>query len=71
MACGCFVTAVGAADRSESLMNEILGRDDELYKKRYFLTSSMRTPKPIIKQWCDPLMTFHKHCSCYSLLTLR
>lgn len=35
------------------------------------LTSSMRTPKPIIKQWCDPLMTFHKHCSCYSLLTLR
>ena len=35
MACGCFVTAVGAADRSESLMNEILGRDDELYKKRY------------------------------------
>ena len=36
-----------------------------------FLTSSMRTPKPIIKQWCDPLMTFHKHCSCYSLLTLR
>ena len=38
---------------------------------KYFLTSSMRTPKPIIKQWCDPLMTFHKHCSCYSLLTLR
>ena len=37
----------------------------------FFLTSSMRTPKPIIKQWCDPLMTFHKHCSCYSLLTLR
>lgn len=37
----------------------------------YHLTSSMRTPKPIIKQWCDPLMTFHKHCSCYSLLTLR
>lgn len=37
----------------------------------HFLTSSMRTPKPIIKQWCDPLMTFHKHCSCYSLLTLR
>ena len=36
MACGCFVTAVGAADRSESLMNEILGRDDKLYKKRYF-----------------------------------
>ncbi|WP_215658371.1 hypothetical protein, partial [Odoribacter splanchnicus] len=28
----------------------------------FFLTSSMRTPKPIIKQWCDPLMTFHKHC---------
>ena len=40
-------------------------------KTAYFLTSSMRTPKPIIKQWCDPLMTFHKHCSCYSLLTLR
>ena len=37
----------------------------------FLLTSSMRTPKPIIKQWCDPLMTFHKHCSCYSLLTLR
>ncbi len=37
----------------------------------FHLTSSMRTPKPIIKQWCDPLMTFHKHCSCYSLLTLR
>ena len=40
MACGCFVTAVGAADRSESLMNEILGRDDELYKKRYFSSYS-------------------------------
>lgn len=40
-------------------------------KLENFLTSSMRTPKPIIKQWCDPLMTFHKHCSCYSLLTLR
>ena len=41
MACGCFVTAVGAADRSESLMNEILGRDDELYKKGY----SVNVPK--------------------------
>lgn len=40
MACGCFVTAVGAADRSESLMNEILGRDDKLYKKRYFSSYS-------------------------------
>ena len=40
-------------------------------EKENALTSSMRTPKPIIKQWCDPLMTFHKHCSCYSLLTLR
>ena len=40
MACGWFVTAVGAADRSESLMYEILGRDDELYKKRYFSSYS-------------------------------
>lgn len=40
MACGCFVTAVGAADRSKSLMNEILGRDDKLYKKRYFSSYS-------------------------------
>ena len=40
-------------------------------EKYAHLTSSMRTPKPLIKQWCDPLMTFHKHCSCYSLLTLR
>ena len=51
--------------------------DDDVFRKlvkarlAYPLTSSMRTPKPIIKQWCDPLMTFHKHCSCYSLLTLR
>lgn len=36
MACGCFVTAVRAADRSESLMNG----DDELYKKRHFSSYS-------------------------------
>ena len=45
--------------------------DKGSYDYTKLLTSSMRTPKPIIKQWCDPLMTFHKHCSCYSLLTLR
>ena len=49
----------------------IPGRTQDVQEIKFHLTSSMRTPKPIIKQWCDPLMTFHKHCSCYSLLTLR
>ena len=54
--------------RDKKEEEEAVGYDDPQLKH---LTSSMRTPKPIIKQWCDPLMTFHKHCSCYSLLTLR
>ena len=59
------------------VLGGVIGWDREYRAKEaglrthFFLTSSMRTPKPIIKQWCDPLMTFHKHCSCYSLLTLR
>ena len=53
------------------LNNISFTKTDNFNGVRYYLTSSMRTPKPIIKQWCDPLMTFHKHCSCYSLLTLR
>ena len=55
--------------RAYKFLREQLGQYTSLLF--IFLTSSMRTPKPIIKQWCDPLMTFHKHCSCYSLLTLR
>ena len=55
--------------RDEVMLQEVL--DVVSRNLDRLLTSSMRTPKPIIKQWCDPLMTFHKHCSCYSLLTLR
>mgnify|MGYP001188992102 CR=1 FL=1 len=37
----------------------------------FFLTSSMRTPKFISKQWSDTLMPFHKHSPIDSLLALR
>ena len=45
-------------------------------KYKYFsdkdlLTSSMRTPKFISKQWSDTLMPFHKHSPIDSLLALR
>ena len=62
----CLQETKAQPDQIPTLEFEALG-----YRSFFFLTSSMRTPKPIIKQWCDPLMTFHKHCSCYSLLTLR
>lgn len=66
MACGCFVTAVGAADRSESLMNEILGRDDKLYKKRYLVVTAISrgtkvTTVGAILKLLYPLKTF---CHC-------
>ena len=59
MACGCFVTAVRAADRSESLMNEILGRDDELYKKRHFKNADGSIDTTTIVTYTTQILKLH------------
>ena len=55
-----------------TVLNGYLQNDIHFMKKNiYFLTSSLRTPKFFVKEFCYFLMSCHQHCLGINLLVQR